>query len=709
MFDIALKEFDKYASLMLVSKPKLKLCIKSGFDEGRRNISASKTEVAITAGSRIALLYGVYDYFAYHGAKWFWDGDRLPQNAVEPKEFKKDITPAYALRGMRYFAHRGLKRFRTEMWGFEDWKREFDYLIKNGFNFFMLRIGQDDLWQKAFPEYCPYPDIAQKSDKDGFYDRSLFWSLEYRGELRRKVLAYAKERGLKYAVDCGAVTHWYSPTPKSFADNARPPYLAQSGELYAQKELLAFDVRKEEGLDIYQKLTDADVKYNGMGDMFHTIGLAERVYGDTHQQSIALKADVLRRTLRAINDKYPFAKTLIAGWDMSMFWHPDEVKTFVGTLDAEKCIIFDYTVDCGGNDKGFEAWGLKNKFPYIPGLIHAYAPQDDIRGDYEFIERRLKGTPNDGFCRGLVAWQELSHGDGVMLSYLAHKCTYGEDMSVDEILMRYADEMFCGDFEAKRLVKMLYPIASLEKFSLDRQHPEYDMHRQYFVSVMTSPYGYNLDFDQYTAKEISRAEFYLPKFYKVMHAIPEVLSLCAELYMRFKDDAHAVRALYDIARTAAARFMHFEMLVLQKVYFCGGDCPALYESIYRALEYYTELLGTHDDYIAYKTLEDIKRESFVNPYFETAFKKNIASDYCIGNCYETLKAISLPQMKLLGRKLCGEHLPQNAVSDIYDLFFDTPLEAYSTKTDKILSDFAQICKNICAVSKLAIDFNDKLL
>ncbi len=709
MFDIALKEFDKYASLMLASKPKPMMNINSDFDEGRRVISASENEVAITAGGRIALLYGVYDYFAFHGAKWFWDCDRLPKEKATPKTFKKDITPAYALRGMRYFAHRGLKRFRAEMWGYEDWKREMDYLIKNGFNFFMLRIGHDDLWQKAFPEYCPYPDIAQKSDREGFYDRSLFWSLEYRGELRRKVLAYARERGLKHAVDCGAVTHWYSPTPKSFADSAHPSYLAQSGELYAQKELSVFDVRKDEGLDIYQKLTDADIKYNGMGDMFHTIGLAERVYGDTHEQSIALKADVLRRTLCRTAERYPSAKTLIAGWDMSMFWYADEVKEFVALLDAQKSIIFDYTVDADGQDMGFEAWGLKNKFPYMLGLIHAYAPQDDIRGDYEFIERRLKGTQNDVFCSGLVNWQELSHGDGVMLSYLARKCTYGGDMPLQEILQGYSDEVFGADSDAQKLIKTLYPIASLEKFSLDRQHPEYDMHREYFASVLLSPYGYNLDFDEYTAKEISRAEFYLPRFYKVMHGIPTVLSLCADIYARFKDDIHAVRALYDIARTAAARFMHFEMLVLQKAYFCGGDHLTPYKSICKALEYYTELLGTHDDYIAYKTLEDIKLESDVNPCFETAFKKNIASDYCIGNCYETLAAITLPQMKLLGRKLCGDILPQNAVPDIYGRFFATPLEAYSTKNDKKLSDFAQICKNICAVSKLAIDFNDKMM
>lgn len=704
-FEIAKREFEKYASDMLFACPTLHIELDSTFDEGRRQVFADESAVRITAGSPIAVLYAVYDYFACYGAKWFWDGDVLPKRSI-PRKLSFDTTPAYKLCGMRYFAHRGLKRFRAEMWGFEDWKKEIDYLIKNGFNFFMLRIGQDDLWQKAFPEICPYPSVDQKSDKSSFYDRSLFWSLEYRGELRKKVLEYADERGLKHAVDCGAVTHWYSPTPKSFIDGAKPRFLAQSGELYSQNDLLVFDVRNDKWLDAYMSLTDAEVKSYGGGDLFHTIGLAERVYGDTHEQSIALKTDVLKRTVRRINDKYPSAKTIIAGWDLSMFWRKDEVRALVSSLDSKKCIIFDYPTDIDEQDAGFRAWGLMGRFPYINGLIHAYAPQDDIRGDYDLIERQLAGTDSDEYCGGLLTWQELSHGDGIMLSYLAHKCTYGGENTTDEILCRYSDETFGIDAKARQMVRRLYDVSSLETFRLDRSHPEYDLHREFFVSVLQSEYGYNLDFDDYSDKERSRCEFYLPKFFKVMDAIPEVLSLASELYEKYASDAHARRALYDIARTAAARLMHFEMQVLQKAYFLSLDWQTPYEHISKALALYTELLGTHDDYIAFNTLESIRRENYVNRYFETTFKKSIASDYCIGNCFETLLAISMPQMDMLWHKLMGEKV---SADEIYQRFFDTPLEEYSTKNRKNARYFAEICKNLCLVAKLAIDFNSRMM
>lgn len=67
------------------------------------------------------------------------------------------------------------------------------------------------------------------------------------------------------------------------------------------------------------------------------------------------------------------------------------------------------------------------------------------------------------------------------------------------------------------------------------------------------------------------------------------------------------------------------------------------------------------------------------------------------------------------QKLTDADIKHNGTRDMFhtiglaERFFATPLEAYSTKKEKKLSDFAQICKNICAVSKLAIDFNDKLL
>ena len=121
-------------------------------------------------------------------------------------------------RGIRYFAHRGLTRFQAEHWGPEDWRREIDWILKRRLNVFMLRVGQDDLFQLTFPEMCAYPDPSkpQPGMGKGYNDRTLFWSLQFRGKLRRDLQKYGFERGLMVPEDYGTMTHWYAPTPLDY-------------------------------------------------------------------------------------------------------------------------------------------------------------------------------------------------------------------------------------------------------------------------------------------------------------------------------------------------------------------------------------------------------------------------------------------------------------------------------------------------------------
>ena len=83
-------------------------------------------------------------------------------------------------------------------------------MVKKRLNLFMLRIGMDDLFQKAFPDVVEYPKKDERLPEalDGFDDRTTFWTLEYRGELRKKLLAFARDRDLLHIEDSGTMTHW---------------------------------------------------------------------------------------------------------------------------------------------------------------------------------------------------------------------------------------------------------------------------------------------------------------------------------------------------------------------------------------------------------------------------------------------------------------------------------------------------------------------
>ncbi|MCY2993494.1 MAG: hypothetical protein NTY19_37290 [Planctomycetota bacterium] len=163
---------------------------------------------------RTVWLYAVYDFFRRQaGTEYFWDGDVIPKrDTIDFAGLDVIEKPRFAYRGLRYFAHRGLHRFQAEHWDLEGWQREIDWCVKKRFNLFMLRTGIDDLFQRAFPGEVPYPPIDAK-DPDGvdrsYDDRTSFWALKYRGELRKQVLQYARDRGLLHPEDTGTITHWY--------------------------------------------------------------------------------------------------------------------------------------------------------------------------------------------------------------------------------------------------------------------------------------------------------------------------------------------------------------------------------------------------------------------------------------------------------------------------------------------------------------------
>ncbi|MBN2309961.1 MAG: hypothetical protein JXR94_13385, partial [Candidatus Hydrogenedentes bacterium] len=249
--------------------------IKSAKQEGRQFLF-------LAGGNGRSTLYAVYDFFERRaGCRYFWDGDIIPkQAAIDMARLDIAESPRFAYRGIRYFAHRSLDRFQAEHWGPAQWEREIDWLLKKRLNLFMLRIGMDDVYQKAFPDIVPYPpDDAPLPEAvpRSYDDRTTAWPLRYRGELRKHVLQYARDRGLIHPEDTGTMTHWYSRTPKAFLDAVSPAFMPQSGGAYRGNPTGAvWDIRDDVNLDNYWKLTQAHIDAYGRPEMFHTIGLAER-------------------------------------------------------------------------------------------------------------------------------------------------------------------------------------------------------------------------------------------------------------------------------------------------------------------------------------------------------------------------------------------------------------------------------------------------
>ena len=393
--------------------------------------SVQQQVVTITGSNLRSVYYGVYDLLERRGGcRWFWDGDVVPKKgAIDLSGLDVKEEAHFEYRGLRYFAHRGLTRFQAEHWGLDDWKKEIDWMLKRRLNVFMLRIGQDDLFQRTFPETCAYPDPAKPIPGTGkaHDDRTLFWSLQYRGKLRRNLQKYAFDRGLMVPEDFGTMTHWYSRTPEDFLAKKKPEFipLANKGANYQVPNAQVWNIRDDKWVDEYWKMTKTAVETYGQGApaprLLHTIGLGERMCYKDRKRNFDMKILALGKFLAKAHTDYPDAKVLLAGWDFYDTWKPEEVKALLPRLDPTRDIIWDYEGDLAPHerkrDNWFGNWGVVGKFPYTYSMFLAYENALDIRANYPVIEERQKIVQNDPFCKGFILWPESSHTDTLALRY----------------------------------------------------------------------------------------------------------------------------------------------------------------------------------------------------------------------------------------------------------------------------------------------------
>ena len=654
------------------------------------------TEYLFLAGGRPrATIYAVYRYFEkFCGCRWFWDGDRIPSTALPFEGLRLNEAPRFDYRGIRYFAHRSLHRFQAVQWGLEDWKNEIDWILKSRLNLFMLRIGSDDLFQKAFPDIVPYPDrdLPLPESREGYDDHNLFWSLEYRGELRKKILQYAFERDLMHPEDCGTMTHWYSRTPIAFLEKKKPALLSQSTAGYSEQTGLVFDIREKKNMEYYEHLTDTHVKEYGRGELFHTIGLAERMYSEDREKNLRMKLFVYRRIADNIRTKYPNAKLLLASWDVWIKYTPEEARALLAELDPNQTVFFDYTSESeSGND--FTKWDVLGKFPWIFGIFGGIEKQNDIRGNLPLMNERLSLAKNDAMCRGMVFWPEFSHGNPLNLYYLAANAWEAEVIPLDTLL-----ESFCeARYEKKNagamlaIWKKMLPIARLMTWAgpADESMIGDDLYEDIRERA------------PFKAEEGKKYEIILAPFMETKAAAIQILSMLTEIPL---DDEKTRRDAFDVVRTVIGRFINAAILRAE-ISFAKKDAEGVEKASQIAVSLIQALgllLGGHEDYSLLASLERLRTETEVNPNFERTLKNNAEHEYNRAHIYENAVYLYLPEAKLwLGAATeaakAGVPLDKNVLKAemerIRAVYFDTPLKEMK-REHKPLSEVAMQAKDI---------------
>ena len=652
LFVLGSDAVNAFAHQMIIEK------VISGFDlrtgsDGYRLLSAQwgKRKLLFIAGARPrALLYGVYHYLEnYGGCHYFWDGDAVPRkNSLEMSGIDVNESPRFEYRGLRYFAHRSLNRFQAEHWDFEEWKKEIDWIAKKRLNTFMLRIGLDDLFQQTFPDIVKYPSWqVPESTPRSYDDRDLFWSLEYRGELRRKVLAYARERDLMYPEDVGTMTHWYSRTPLDFLNKVKPEFIPQATTAYNQETGLVWDIRKDENLENYFKLTRKSIELHGEPSLFHTIGLAERRCYTDRQANHEMKLYTYRRIISKLREEYPNTPLMVGSWDFLMYWEYSEVQELLKELDPANTLIFDYTSDTSDEVNNFTNWGVVNRFPWMFGIFHAYEPDSGIKGNYDIIARRLPIAAEDPMCKGFFYWPECSHSDTLMLEFMAAKSWNPANCTLEAFLPEFCARRY-GE-KAGKMLEIWQLCSDAVKncgWTGPRDPNKYPGQFADTLFKLLHGIGYissdpdTLGLHQRNIKHIGTTVNPLPQLFRELAGVLNGA------------DEFLYRDIIDLARMGVARIRNYGLskLVLAMESWRNGKTQgkavkALLKQIVLCTELEYKVISAHTDFSMYESLKQLQAKHETNPDFEKTLKGNGENAYCRGWITEFYPSIYLPQLE----------------------------------------------------------------
>ncbi len=633
---------------------------KSGRDAYRIVTTASGQQqggipapaVTITGSNLRSVWYGLYDLLERRGGcRWFWDGDVVPKkNSIDLSNLDVREEAHFEYRGIRYFAHRGLTRFQAEHWGPEDWKKEIDWILKRRLNTFMLRIGQDDLFQRTFPDACAYPDPAKPLPGTGtaHNDRTLFWSLQYRGRLRDNLQKYAFARGLMVPEDFGTMTHWYSRTPEDFLAKKKPEFipLANKGPSYHVPNSQVWDIRDDKWVDEYWKMTKTAVETYGRGApeprLLHTIGLGERMCYKDRKRNFDMKILALDKFLAKAHADYPAAKVLLAGWDFYSTWKPDEVKALLPRLDATRDIIWDYEGDLSANDhnpeNNFTKWGLVGKFPYTFSIFLAYESALDARTNYPVVEERQKVVQDDPFCKGYILWPESSHTDTLGLRYFTANAWSDKAIPHGDVL----DEL-C----ASRYGELAGPMKTAWKAALPAS----------WLRGWGSNYG---RFVVGKGLDAGAASATIKRWSSPVKDAEAVFGMFARVPWR---DEFVKRDTVDIARMVLDRAIALHMMELCRdiaAWRKGGatasvqqqDIVARAEKIAALCDKMADLLALHTDYSLWETYQRMDAvEKIQNPEFSKTLFENASCGYCRSHQYELARHWYAPHARKMADRL----------------------------------------------------------
>lgn len=375
-------------------------------------------------------LYAVYHLLEnYASVGFFWGGDNIPHNSTIAF---RDIDIAEG----PYFEHRVYMSpcayvYSAQFWGFEDWKRELDWMAKKKFNILHLTLGRE----VALYQVMKKLGVEVESPKP--------WD-EYEMELVKKIRSYAHQLGFrviapafgggiartlpeafrsKYPDQKYLAIQWNatSPTLTLYPDD---PMFVKVGVLFIEE---------------YNRIYGTDHLYNM--DPYPEVDPA-----GTAEEKIKLKVDFAQAMAASIKAADPQGIWVCSGWAFvdEQCWQKDQVKAFLDAVPPDIFLAYDlWTEKC----PVYKATDYFSGEKWCFSILHSMGGWTSLHGDLADLIKRVNDVVNDpkaNNCVGFYITPEIIHHNPVYFD-LAARLAWQPQTTLDEFLTSYCKTRYSKD------------------------------------------------------------------------------------------------------------------------------------------------------------------------------------------------------------------------------------------------------------------------
>jgi alpha-N-acetylglucosaminidase len=406
--------------------------------------------LALLGGSGIATLYAVYHYLEHFcGVGYFWDGDYVPRRSTLPVSgVEVTAEPRFSERvffnGCNWF-------YSVPWWGWDEWKRYLDWMVKSRLNMVGLTSyspGANVIWEEVWKKFgVPIPDsewAGMPYDLSGAYASgsqsppasSRAWR-DGRAELHANILQYARRRGMRTIVPeiAGLVPDAFPkvfPKVKTFrsrwSSSAVKRYLDPAGDIYQR---------------VGRAFLEAYLTRFGTDHLYGLANLGELEIAESREEVQRFALSLPKANVEAIEAVDSKGIGILPGWTfLGKDWPLTLIRECIEQLPAERIRVLDfYAEQCPLYREAEYFFGAAWQF----GVLHAFGGDMHLHGNMPLLEQQLQtvaADPGAAHCVGFALTNEVS---GHNYFYYQFACKLGwnpREVELTSYVRAYAERRY---------------------------------------------------------------------------------------------------------------------------------------------------------------------------------------------------------------------------------------------------------------------------